>query len=334
MALGCHSGQAVVTARGILAMKLRDVLQLILLSAIWGASFLLIRIALGSFPPAWVALLRLFSCAAFLWTVLLAKNRKLPPFRLILVLLVVALFNNAIPFVLFPLGERSVPSNIAAVLNATTPIWTLLLGMGFLGKKAEGSTIPGVLLGFLGVVLVVFSHTATSPGSSRRDFLLGIGFIAVASAAYAIATVIAKSKLVGLDPIGLATTQLTLALLMMVPVALLGQHPAVIQRSSLAASITLGVFGSGLAYLLFYTLLDRVSSTRVASVTYLGPIWGLFWGRLAHETINRGAYIGVAVVIGGLALLSRTSSPQPNDQTMKPVEQRLEPACSTSDRAV
>jgi len=315
-------------------MKLRDVLQLILLSAIWGASFLLIRIAVGSFPPAWVALLRLFFGAAFLWTVLLAKNRKLPPFRLILVLLIVALFNNAIPFVLFPLGERSVPSNIAAVLNATTPIWTLLLGMGFLGKKAEGSTIPGVLLGFLGVVLVVFSHTATSAGSSRRDFLLGIGFIAVASAAYAIATVIAKSKLVGLDPIGLATTQLTLALLMMVPVALLGQHPVVIQRSSLAAAITLGVFGSGLAYLLFYTLLDRVSSTRVASVTYLGPIWGLFWGRLAHETINRGSYIGVAVVIGGLALLSRTSSPQPSDQTMKPVEQRLEPACSTSDRAV
>jgi drug/metabolite transporter (DMT)-like permease len=315
-------------------MKLRDVLQLVLLSAIWGASFLLIRIAVGSFPPAWVALLRLFFGAAFLWTVLLAKSRKLPPFRLILVLLLVAFFNNALPFVLFPLGERSVPSNIAAVLNATTPIWTLLIGMGFLGKKAEGSTIPGVLLGFLGVVLVVFSHTATAASNSHRDYLLGIGFIAVASASYAIATVIAKSKLVGLDPIGLATTQLTLALLMMVPIALLGPHPAVIQRSSLAAAITLGIFGSGLAYLLFYTLLDRVSSTRVASVTYLGPIWGLFWGRLAHETINRGAFIGVAIVIGGLVLLSRTSSPQPNQQTMKSAEQRLKPACRASDPGV
>lgn len=290
-------------------MKLRDILQLVLLSAIWGASFLLIRIAVGSFPPAWVALLRLLFGSAFLWIVLLAKRRKLPPFRLIVPLLLVAFFNNAIPFVLFPLGERVVPSNIAAVLNATTPIWTLLLGMGFMGKKAEGSTLPGVLLGFLGVCLVVFSHSETAASSSRHDYLVGIAFIVFASAAYAIATVLAKSKLVGLDPIGLATTQLTLALLMMIPVAAFGPHPGAIQKSSLAAAIMLGVFGSGLAYLMFYTLLDRVSSTRVVSVTYLGPIWGLFWGKLAHESINAGAYIGVAIVIAGLVLLSRTSSP-------------------------
>ena len=260
-------------------MKLRDILQLVILSAIWGASFLLISIAVRSFPPAWVALLRLLFGASFLWTVLLTRRRKLPPLRLIIPLLLVAFFNNAVPFVLFPLGERVVPSNIAAVLNATTPIWTLLLGMGFMGKKAEGSTIPGVLLGFVGVCLVVFSHTASAAASSRHDYLLGAVFIAIASAAYAIATVLAKSKLVGLDPIGLATTQLTLALLMMIPVAAFGPHPGVIQASSLAAAITLGIFGSGLAYLLFYTLLDRVSSTRVASVTYLGPIWGLFWGK-------------------------------------------------------
>jgi drug/metabolite transporter (DMT)-like permease len=313
-------------------MKLRDVLQLIFLSAIWGASFLLIRIAVGSFPPAWVALLRLFFGAAFLWAVLLIRRRKLPPARLIVPLLLVAFFNNAIPFVLFPFGERVVPSNIAAVLNATTPIWTLLFGMGFLGKKAEGSTIPGVLLGFFGVILVVFSHSATAASASRHDYLIGIAFIAFASAAYAIATVLAKSKLVGLDPIGLATTQLSLALLMMLPVALVGPHPGAIQRSSLAAAIALGVFGSGLAYLLYYTLLDRVSSTRVVSVTYLGPIWGLFWGKLAHESINAGAYIGVAIVIAGLVLLSRTSSPSGQlNQAIEPAAEPLEAACGAPD---
>jgi drug/metabolite transporter (DMT)-like permease len=304
-------------------MKPRHVIQLVILSAIWGASFLLIRIAVGSFPPAWVALLRLAFGAAFLWTVLLAKRRKLPPARLIVALLLVAFFNNAIPFVLFPLGERAVPSNIAAVLNATTPIWTLLLGMGFMGKRAEGGTVPGVLLGFLGVVLVVFSHTATAASSSRHDYILGTGFIAFASFTYAIATVLAKSKLAGLDPIGLATTQLTLAGLMVLPVALLGPHPGVIERSSLAAAVTLGVFGSGLAYLMFYTLLERVSSTRVVSVTYLGPIWGLFWGKLAHESIHAGAYIGVAIVIAGLVLLSRGGSPGP--QTGQVTEAAAEP---------
>jgi len=289
-------------------MKPRDVLQLLLLSAIWGASFLLIRIAVGSFPPAWVAMLRLLFGAAFLWTVLLTKRRKLPPLQLFLPLLLVALFNNAIPFMLFPLGERSVPSNVAAVLNATTPIWTLLFGMGLMGKKSEGAILPGVLLGFFGVILVVFSHGTSDAATSRHDYLIGIAFIAFASAAYAIATVLAKAKLVGLDPIGLATTQLSLALLMVVPVALFGPHPTAIKSGSLAAAITLGVLGSGLAYLIFYSLLDRVSSTRVVSVTYLGPVWGLVWGKLAHETILPAAYAGVAIVIVGLVLLSRTAT--------------------------
>jgi drug/metabolite transporter (DMT)-like permease len=299
-------------------MKLRDVLQLLLLSAIWGASFLLIRIAVGSFPPAWVAMLRLLFGAAFLWAVLLTKRRRLPPLRLIVPLLLVAFFNNAVPFLLFPLGERSVPSNIAAVLNATTPIWTMLLGMSFMGKKAEAGTIPGVLLGFFGVSVVVLSHAATGTSASRHDYLLGIGFIAFASAAYAIATVLAKAKLVGLDPIGLATTQLSLALLMMVPVALIGPHPAAIRPGSLAAAVALGVLGSGLAYLIFYSLLDRVSSTRVVSVTYLGPIWGLFWGKIAHETIFPAAYVGVGIVIAGLVLLRRTSAPATNPEQAPP----------------
>jgi drug/metabolite transporter (DMT)-like permease len=311
-------------------MKLRDVLQLLLLSAIWGASFLLIRIAVGSFPPAWVAMLRLLFGAAFLWAVLLTKRRSLPPLRLIVPLLLVAFFNNAVPFVFFPLGERSVPSNIAAVLNATTPIWTLLLGMTFMGRKAEGGTIPGVLLGFFGVVLVVFSHGTSGTAASRRDYLIGIGFIAFASAAYAIATVLAKSKLVGLDPIGIATTQLSLALLMVAPVALFGPHPAAMHPGSLAAAITLGVLGSGLAYLIFYSLLDRVSSTRVVSVTYLGPIWGLFWGKLAHEAIAPAAYIGVAIVIAGLVLLGRTSAPAP--QPVSAAEASVElPATAACD---
>jgi uncharacterized membrane protein len=132
----------------------------------------------------------------------------------------VAFANNAIPFVLFPLGERFVPSNIAAVLNATTPIWTLLLSMIFLGRKADGSTIPGVLLGFVGVVVVVFSQNTAGTQATPSEYLWGILFIAIASASYGVATVIAKAKLAGLDPIGLATTQLSLAGLMVLAAGL------------------------------------------------------------------------------------------------------------------
>lgn len=298
-------------------MKLRDILELLLLSAIWGASFLLISLTVQSFPPIWVALIRTGCGSAFLWTVLLARRRSLPPRRLLGWLLLVALFNNAIPFVFFAIGERTVPSSIAAVINATTPIWTLLLSLSIMKQKPEGRTIPGVLLGFFGVILVVYSqavysqaaHTQTSNATSTslKSYLIGILFIALASAGYAIATTIAKAKLAGLDPIGLPTTQLSLAGLMILPIALLGAHPGTILRSSVFAGITLGIIGSGLAYLLYYSLLDRISSTRTVAVTYLLPIWGLFWGAIAHEPITTTAYLGVAIVIFGLVLLNRKS---------------------------
>jgi drug/metabolite transporter (DMT)-like permease len=292
-------------------MGRRDVLQMFLLSAVWGASFILIEISGRSFPPTWVALLRLTFGAAFLWSVLKLKGRTLPPRRLLLPLLAVALFNNAIPFTFFALGERTVPSSIAAVLNATTPIWALLLTLAVQSAKSSRFTIAGVLLGFTGVLIVVFSHGQDSHQyGDTAGFYRGVLYIALASLGYAIATVIAKVKLKGLDPIGLATTQLSLAWMMMLPLAVFGAHPAAIQRSSILAITLLGVAGSGVAYLLYYDLLTRIPSTHVVAVTYLLPIWGLFWGYIAHEPILWTAYVGVTIVICGLILLNLTSLDQ------------------------
>jgi drug/metabolite transporter (DMT)-like permease len=293
-------------------MSRRDLFQLLFLSAVWGASFILIEITGNSFPPAWVAFLRLTFGAIFLWIVLLLRNRTLPPRRLILPLLLVALFNNAMPFCLFALGEQTVPSGIAAVLNATTPIWTLLLTLAVQSTRLSRHTIFGVLLGFAGVVVVVLSHKGQDNSAvSPAPFFFGVTFIAIASLGYAIATVIAKAKLKGLDPIGLATTQLSLAWLMILPVASFGPHPGAVARSSILSAILLGVAGSGLAYLLYYDLLSRIPSTHVVAVTYLLPIWGLFWGYVAHEPILWTAYIGVAIVIAGLALMNRPAPPVP-----------------------
>jgi drug/metabolite transporter (DMT)-like permease len=293
-------------------MSRRDLFQLLLLSAVWGASFILIEITGRSFPPAWVALLRTTFGAMLLWAVLRLRNRQLPPRRVISSLLLVALFNNAIPFCLFALGERTVPSGIAAVLNATTPIWALLISLAVQSAKPARYTIAGVLLGFAGVIVVVMSHGNDAHGGiTNAQFFLGVFFIALASLGYAIATVIAKAKLKGFDPIGLATTQLSLAWVMVLPVALFGPRPTAIHAGSIFSAVLLGVAGSGLAYLLYYDLLSRIQSTHVVAVTYLLPIWGLFWGYIAHEPILWTAYIGVAIVIAGLVLMNLSSAPAP-----------------------
>ena len=292
-------------------MKARDMAQLLLLSAVWGASFLMIRIADLAFPPVWVGLLRSAMGALLLWVALIIGGRKLPPRRLIFWLLVVALTNNAIPFTLFAWGERVVPSSTAAVLNATTPIWTLLLTLAVTRGRAPLTTIAGVILGFAGVALVVNLHSPGEAAAGHGVSLLGgVCLIALASLGYAVATVIAKTKLQGLDPLGLATTQLSLAALMLAPVALLGPHPSHIHLPSVFAVMILGLAGSGVAYLLYYRLLAHISATQVAAVTYLLPLWGMFWGAMAHESITPLSFAGVAVVIAGLILMNRPTNAQ------------------------
>jgi drug/metabolite transporter (DMT)-like permease len=293
-------------------MKTRYALQLLLLSAVWGISFLMIRVAASAFPPIWVGMLRASFGALLLWAVLLIGGYKLPPRKLFLWLFLVALTNNAIPFSFFAWGEQTVPSSTAAVLNATTPIWTLLLSLAVHRTRASLYTILGVIVGFAGVAIVVYSRASTTGETTQRgNPVFGIIVIVLAALGYAVATVIAKAKLQGLDPIGLAVTQLTLAALMLVPIAAIGPHPTAFHLAPILAILVLGFAGSGIAYFLYYSLLAHIPATHVVAVTYLLPVWGIFWGLVAREPIAPLAYVGVAIVIAGLVLMNRSVTPAP-----------------------
>jgi len=304
-------------------MKPRHIAQIILLSAVWGISFLMIRIAATTFPPVWVGMLRSGSGAVLLLVLLKLRGNRLPPRKMLPWLLAVALFNNAIPFSFFAWGEQTVPSNTAAVLNATLPIWTMLLGMAVHRTKMGLATILGVLIGFGGVALVVYSR-ASDPAPGQGNLTLGITVIVLATLGYATATLIAKAKLQGLDPIGLATAQLSLAASMLAPVAALTRHPVHITLPPVLAILVLGFAGSGVAYFLYFNLLAHIPATHVVAVTYLLPIWGIFWGLVAHEQVAPLAYVGVLVVIAGLILMN-SSMRRPSQKTGPTTEPRPEP---------
>jgi drug/metabolite transporter (DMT)-like permease len=292
-------------------VKLRDALEMFLLSAVWGASFILIKLAGADLPPVWVAFGRLTFGSLFLWTVLKLGGHKLPPRKLIGALVAVGILNNALPFCFFAWGEQTVPSSIAAVINATTPIWALLLGVALGSARATRLAAAGVALGFLGVLGVVYGHSAgAAPGADAHGFALGVNLIAIASLSYGVGAVAAKRWLQGVEPVVIATFQLTLAGLVLLPLAVFGPHPTALHFKSLAAVTILGVLGSGLAYLLFFRLLATISPTRTVAVTYLLPIWGLFWGFVAGEEIRWTALAGVAVVLSGLVLLNLRTAPQ------------------------
>jgi drug/metabolite transporter (DMT)-like permease len=286
-------------------MKLRDALEMLLLSAVWGASFILIKLSGIDLPPVWVAVGRLTFGSLFLWTVLKLGRHKLPPLKLVGALLVVGILNNALPFCFFAWGEQTVPSSIAAIINATTPIWALLFGLSLGTAHATRLTAAGVVLGFLGVLAVVYGHAeGVAAATGSRGFLFGVILIAIASLSYGAGAVAAKRWLQGVEPVVIATFQLTLAGLVLLPIAIVGPHPVAIHFKSLAAVTVLGVLGSGLAYLLFFRLLANISPTRTVAVTYLLPIWGLFWGFIAGEPIRWTALAGVAVVLAGLVMLN------------------------------
>jgi drug/metabolite transporter (DMT)-like permease len=298
-----------------------------LLSAVWGASFILIQLAGNDLPPVWVAVGRLAFGSAFLWIALRFGRHRLPPPRLLPPLLIVAILNNAIPFCFFPWGERTVPSSIAAILNATTPIWALLLGLIAGAARATRLTKVGVALGFLGVLGVVYGHAAgRANGTLASGYLLGVILIATASFSYGAGAVLAKRWLQGVEPVVIATFQLSLAGLLLLPLAVFGPHPVALHWKSAAAVVILGVLGSGLAYLLFFRLLAAISSTRTVAVTYLLPIWGLFWGFVAGEEIRWSALAGVVVVLAGLILLNLKTAQKPLPNSQNPAE-----ACVTQE---
>ncbi len=286
-------------------MNTRGVLQILGLSAIWGVSFLLIRIAGESFPPLWIAVMRSGLGALLLWSVLLLQGKRPATRQHLPWLLLVGLFNNAIPFTCFAWGEQVVPSNIAGVLNATTPIWTLLIAAGVARAWPAANVLMGVALGFGGVVLVVLRQGAgAAAGVSPATFARGVLVIAVGALGYAIASVIAKAKLQGVDPMVIAASQLGSAFLMVTPVALLGPAPAHFRLVTVLAVAVLGFAGSGIAYLLFFHILRTVPATHAVAVTYLLPVWGVFWGLIAHESIGVWTVVGVAVTIAGLGMMN------------------------------
>lgn len=290
-------------------MTMRSALQVLLLSAIWGSSFLLIRIAGQSFPPLWIALLRSGLGAALLWGVALVRRKRPAPRRFLLPLLLVGLFNNAIPFTCFAWGEQVVPSNIASVLNATTPIWTLLISLALSRASAAWNVLAGVAIGFAGVVLVVLQQTAGMAASvSHTLFLRGVLLISAGALGYAIASVLAKRKLAGVDPMIIAASQLGSAFLMVAPAAMAGPWPVHLRLATVMAAAVLGVFGSGIAYLLFFHVLRTSSATNATAVTYLLPLWGILWGTLAHEPVTWVTCTGVAITLCGLALMNMNTA--------------------------
>ncbi|MCP4361277.1 MAG: DMT family transporter, partial [Chloroflexi bacterium] len=189
-------------------------------------------------------------------------------------------FQNAFPFALFNWGEQYIDSALAAILNGTTPLFTIILAHLFVADdRLTPAKVLGVLVGFGGLILLI----APSLMGGFQVTTWGLIAIAVASASYGVAIVYSRLNLRGQPPLVAPTAQLGLATLYMLPLSLFIEQPFQLPIPSLPAFgslITLAVFGTALAFVVFYRIIERVDASYASMVTYLVPVFGVTLGVL------------------------------------------------------
>ncbi len=278
----------------------------IALGFFWGSSYLWIKIGLESLPPLTLIAGRLVLGGLFLAVVVALARQELPRSpRMYGHLFVMAVVNIVLPFTLITVGEQSIDSALASILNATVPLTVIVLAPMFLpDEKITLPRIAGLAVGFAGVIMLVAPDLVNLSDSDLSGELMMLG----SSICYGIGNVYSRRNVHGLRPMIPALFQVLFAALIVVPLAILVDRPFTTVSptpSAIVAVIWLGILGSGFAYLCYFTLLQHWGATRTSMVAYLLPVVGILLGAVVLDepiTINRLA--GTALVIAGIALVN------------------------------
>ncbi|WP_091505201.1 MULTISPECIES: DMT family transporter [Amycolatopsis] len=292
----------------------KTLLRLSALALMWGSSFLWIKLGLTAFSPVQLVLIRIVLGAAVLVAICYAQRDRLPSGRRLWGhLAVAALFHNALPFLLFAVGERTVDSGITGVINSTTPLWTVVFAFAFgVDRTLGGPRLAGLLVGLLGVVVIFAPWHANG--------LLSWGALACVAASLSYGFVNGyESRFLsatGASPVALAGAQMLAAsgyLVFMLPAG--GAEPVHLNAVAVAAVLVLGVLSTGIAFALNYRLLAAEGPVAVSMVSYLMPVVSVLLGTVfLHEALNLRVLGGMVVVLAGVALtrVRRAGGPKPS----------------------
>jgi drug/metabolite transporter (DMT)-like permease len=277
-------------------MSRRNAALLLVLSGIWGSSFLFIKLGVDELEPSVVALGRLVVGAAILLP-LAAGRGGLGLLRPHLpVVATLGLLNNALPFWLFGFAETRISSGLAGVIQAAAPIFTVLLAIRLdPTQRVTGTRLAGIGVGFVGVALLVGVQTGGQV----------VGALAVLAAAlcYAASALIVGRRGGGVPPLHLAAGQLAIGTLLMAPLGLLQLPDQAPPAKAILAIVALGALGSALAYVLYFALIARAGASRAILVTYLVPAFALLYGAVfLDEEVTASAVAGLALILAGTTL--------------------------------
>lgn len=287
-----------------LQMTNRTWAMLLLLATIWGSSFLFGRIAVQEMPAFTVVLLRVGLAAMTLWLFILVTKRKIKITKwLIINGTIIGILNNVIPFSFILYGQKEIGSGLAAVVNAMTPIWTLLIANWFTNdEKFTQQKLIGILFGFAGVAVLMGGDIWLGLTASA----LAQCMIVIATISYGISGVFGK-RFKGHDPVLIAACQMTTSTLFMIPIVLAVDDPFSIAMPSaivIGSIIAIAVLCTAFAYVLFFKILDAAGAVNVSLVTLLVPVSAIILGMIfLNETLTTYQIGGIVLIAAGLLII-------------------------------
>jgi drug/metabolite transporter (DMT)-like permease len=282
-------------------MRPRDFAGLVVLSVLWGGSFLLIRVAVPALGPFVLVELRvgLAAVALILYALTIGRMPKIRTrWKSFLVL---GFLNTAMPFCLISTAEIHLTASLAAILNSTTVMFTAIVATVWMGDVLTARQAIGILLGIAGVTVLV----GWDPLPLNGGVLLAVAAMLIASLSYALGATYAKQSFSGIPPLGMAIGQLCGAVVLLAPLAAVSV-PAEAPSFVVALSILgLALLSTAVAYLIYFRLIENVGPTSTVTVTLLVPVFGLLFGiLLLDEPFGVGTLAGLGIILLSVVLIS------------------------------
>ena len=279
-------------------MKTSDFLQLVILGAIWGASFLFTRIAVPTLGPAWLVAVRIGSGALFLLGAALLLRRTLQAQGNVRHYVILGFFNTGLPFLLFAYAATQLTASLLSILNSTAPIWGAVIGAVLTRTLPPTRVLAGLATGSAGVILLVLKDASATQAGALLPVLAAVA----APFCYGLASHYAKAKTGHIEPMAAAHGSMWGALLCLAPATLFAPFPAAVSPGVGGAALALGVLCTGIAYLMYFRLVRDVGATSALTVTFLIPLFGILWG-----VVFLGEPFGLSTLTGGLIVLAGTA---------------------------
>ncbi|MTI23101.1 DMT family transporter [Fulvivirga sp. RKSG066] len=293
-------------------MKARNLLLLLLLASLWGPSFLFIKVAVTTINPISLAALRIGIAAILLVVFLYLKGGRLTASAKFWKDVTIAgFFAHALPFVLINWGEIYIASGLASILNGLTPLFTILVAHFMIeDDKMNAAKVTGTLLGFAGLFLLI----SPSLSLNMQASILVIVAVSIGALRYGIAMVYARKNLSHAPPLHAPTAQLLVATVYLVPLSLIVDGYSAYNLLALPWEVTgsvlaLAIFGTAIAFVVYYKIIEVANASYLALVTYLMPIYGVALGILfLNESLSWYAIAGAGLILTGLMIANKTIS--------------------------